>query len=134
MRSATPSTLEQLQEYFYLITVCILFDCFDSPFTELWQSCSETHPKIYPIAIFAFYSLNYSLAARSQDNSCPKLRTKIETKRKLQQFIVSGWLIMNGGESGSEEKEKDKTKIIFNVKSQFNYQPLFARIIIFTGH
>ena len=41
---------------------------------------------------------------------------------------------MNGGESGSEEKEKGKTKIIFDVKSQFNYQPLFARIIIFTGH
>ena len=34
-----------------------------------------------------------------QDNS----PTKMETKRKLQQFTVSGWLIIDGGESGSEE-------------------------------
>ena len=50
------------------------------------------------------YSLNYSLAACSQDNSHPKLPTKVETQRKLQQFTVSGWLIMNGGESSSEKK------------------------------
>ena len=54
------------------------------------------HLKIRPIAIFAFYSLNYSLAARLQDNSRPKLPTKEETKKKLQQFTVSGWLIING--------------------------------------
>ena len=47
-------------------------------------------------------SLNYSLAARLQDNSRSKSPTKVETKRKLQQFSVSGWLIMNGAESGSE--------------------------------
>ena len=53
----------------------------------------------------------YSLAARLQD---PKSPTKVETKRKLQQFTVSGWLIMiitgelmvdndnNRGENGSE--------------------------------
>ena len=29
--------------------------------------------------------------------------TKIETKRKLQQFTVSGWLTINGGESGNEK-------------------------------
>ena len=46
---------------------------------------------------------NYSLVARLQDNSRPKSPTKIETKRKLQQFTVSGWLIINGGESGSEQ-------------------------------
>ena len=74
-----------------------------SSFTKLWQSCSDPHPKISPIAIFAFYSLNYSLVARLQDNSRPKSPTKIETKRKLQQFTVSGWLIINGGESGSEQ-------------------------------
>ena len=50
----------------------------------------------------AVYSPNYSLAARLQDNSRPKSPTKVETKRKLQQFTVSGWLIMNGGESGNE--------------------------------
>ena len=61
-----------------------------SPFTKLWQSCSNPHPKIGPTAIFAFYSLNYSLAARLQDNSRPKSPTKVETKRKLQQFTVSG--------------------------------------------
>ena len=33
------------------------------------------------------------------------LPTKVETKRKLQQFTVSGWLIMNGEESGSEKKD-----------------------------
>ena len=64
-----------------------------SPFTKLWQSCSNLHLKIHPIAIFAFYSLNYSLAARLEDNSRPKSPTKVETKRKLQQFTVSGWLI-----------------------------------------
>ena len=60
---------------------------------------------ICPIAIFAFYSLNYSLAARLQNNSRPKSPTKVETKRKLQQFTVSGWLIMNGGESGNEKRK-----------------------------
>ena len=38
-------------------------------FTKLWQSCSDPHLEIRPIAIFAFYFLNYSLAARLQDNS-----------------------------------------------------------------
>ena len=73
------------------------------PFTKLLQSCSNPHLKIRPIAIFAFYSLNYSLAARLQDNSRPKSPTKVETKRKLQQFTVSGWLIINGGASDSEK-------------------------------
>ena len=46
------------------------------------------------------------LAARLQDNSLPKPPTKVETKRKLQLFTFSGWLIMNGGESGNEKKRK----------------------------
>ena len=71
----------------------------------LWQSCSDPHLKIRLIAIFAFYSQNYSLAARLQDNSRPKSPTKLETKRKLQQFTASGWLIMNGGESGNGKKK-----------------------------
>ena len=58
-----------------------------SPFR---QSCSDPYLKIRPIVIFAFSSLNYSLAARLQDNSRPKSPTKVETKRKLQQFTVSG--------------------------------------------
>ena len=61
--------------------------------------------KIRPIAIFAFYSLNYSLAARLQDNSRPKSPTKVETKGKLQQFTVSGWLVINGGASDSEKRK-----------------------------
>ena len=76
-----------------------------SPFTKLWQTCSNPHLKIRPIAIFAFYSLNYSLAARLQDNSRQKSPTKVETKRKLQQFTVSGWLIINGGASDSEKRK-----------------------------
>ena len=68
----------------------------------------------------------YSLAARLQDNSRPKSPTKVETKRKLQQFTVSGWLIMNGEESGNERKENVKVEITFNMKRQYNYQPLFA--------
>ena len=86
-----------------------------SPFTKLWQSCRDL--KIRPIAIFDFYSLHYSLAAQLQDNSRPKAPTKVEAERKVQQFTVpkaptkvekktkvqqlsvSGWLIMNGGES-----------------------------------
>ena len=59
-----------------------------------------------PIAIFTFYSLNYSLALLLQDNYRPKSPTKVETKRKLQQFTVSGWLILNGGESGSEKSKR----------------------------
>ena len=76
----------------------------------LWQSCSDPHLKIRPIAIFAFYSLNYSFVAPLQDNSRPKSPTKVETKRKLQQFTVSGWLIMNGGKSGSAKKKTLRLK------------------------
>ena len=92
-----------------------------STFTKLWQSCSNPHLKIRPIAIFAFYFLNYSLAARLQDNSRPKSPTKVETKSNLQQFTVSGWLIMNGGESGNEIKENFKVEITFNMKRQYSY-------------
>ena len=74
--------------------------------TELWQSTSDPYLKIRLIAIFAFYSLNCSLAARLQDNSRPKSPTKVETKRNLQKLTVSGWLIMNEGESGNEKKKK----------------------------
>ena len=97
----------------------------ESPFTKLWQSCSNPHLKIRPIAIFAFYSLNYSLAARLQDNSRPKSPTKVETKGKLQQCTVSGWLIINWGASDSK-KENFKAEIIFNMKCPYNHQPLSA--------
>ena len=69
------------------------------------SGCSNPHLKIRPIAIFAFYSLNYSLAARLQDNSRPNSPTKVERKRKLQQFTVSGWLIINGGAIDSEKRK-----------------------------
>ena len=46
--------------------------------------------KIRPFAIFSFYSLNYSLAARLQDNSLQRSPTKVETKRKLQQLSLDG--------------------------------------------
>ena len=46
-----------------------------------------------------------------QDNSHPKSPTKVETKRKLQQFTVSGWLIMNGGEGGNEKKKTLRLKL-----------------------
>ena len=36
-------------------------------------------------------------------NSRPKLPTKVETKRKLQQFTVSRWLIIKGEASDSEK-------------------------------
>ena len=49
-----------------------------------------------PLQFLLFFSLNYSLAARLQKNSRPRSPTKIETKRKLHQFTVSEWLIMNG--------------------------------------
>ena len=63
-------------------------------------SSGNVAAQISPTANFVFYSLNYSLVARLQDNSRPKSPTTIETKRKLQQITVSGWLIINGGESG----------------------------------
>ena len=46
-----------------------------------------------------------SLAAHLQDNSRPKSPTEVETKRKLQQFTVSGWLIIKGGSSDSEKRK-----------------------------
>ena len=55
-----------------------------------------------------------------------KSPTKVETKRKLHQSTVSGSLIMNGGESGNVKKENFKVEITFNMKCQYNYQPLFA--------
>ena len=61
------------------------------------------------MAIFPLYSLNYSLTARLQDNSRPKSPTKVETKRKLKQFTVSGWLTVNGGASDSEKNFKAKS-------------------------
>ena len=60
-------------------------------------------------------------AARFQENSGPESPTKVETKRKLQKFTVSGWLIMNGGKSGSDKIENFRAKITFNMKSQYNY-------------
>ena len=78
----------------------------------------DPHLKIRPITVFIFYTLNYRLSARLQNNSRPKSITKVETKRKLQQFSVSGWLIMNWGESGNEKKENFKVEITFNMKCQ----------------
>ena len=60
---------------------------------------------------FRILSLNYSLAVRLQDNSRPKSPTKVETKKKLQQITVSGWLIMLGGESGSKKKKTFRLKL-----------------------
>ena len=104
-----------------------------SPFTKLWQSCSNPHLKIRAIAMFAFYSLNYSLAARLQDNSRPKSPTKVETKRELQQFTVFGWLIING-ERAIVKKENFKAEIIFNMKCPYHCQLLFEWIIIFIAY
>ena len=58
---------------------------------------------------------------RLQDNTRPKSPTKVETKRKLQEFTVTEWLIMNRGESGNEKKENFKVEITFNMKCQYNY-------------
>ena len=90
------------------------------------SSGKDPHRKIHPIAILAFYSLNYSLAARLQDNSRPKSPTKVETKRKLHQFTVSGCLIMNGGESGSEEKETLKADFLSSQKPLAASQQVLA--------
>ena len=67
--------------------------------------------KSVPSQFFAFYSLNYSLAARLQENSRPKSPSKVETKRKLQQFTVSGRLIMNGERVEMNKKENFKVEI-----------------------
>ena len=50
----------------------------------------------------------------------PKVVHKVETKRKLPEFAVSGWLIMNGGESGSDKIENFKAKscIQYEVSAQ----------------
>ena len=72
---------------------------------------------IRPIAIFVVYSLNYSLTARLQDNSCAKSLTKVETKRKLQQFTVYGWLIIDG-ERVVVKKGSFYPEITFHVKCQ----------------
>ena len=49
--------------------------------------------KIRPIAIFAFCSLNYSLAARLQDNSRPKSSTKVETEKITAVYCL--WMVDN---------------------------------------
>ena len=49
----------------------------------------------------------------------PKSPTKEETRENYSNFFVSGWLIMDGGGSVNE-----KQKIPFNMKYQYNYQPL----------
>ena len=103
-----------------------------SPFTELWESCSNLHLKIRPIAIFAFYSLNYSLAARLQDNSRPKSPTKVETKRKLQQFTVSGWLIINGGASDSEKRNHIQYEVSAQLPAFVCMNHYFHRLLIST--
>ena len=80
-----------------------------------------------PIALFAFYSLNYSLAARLQDNSRPKSPTKVETKRKLQQFTVSGWFIINGGASDREKKKTLRLNIpVFVCINHYFYRLLLS--------
>ena len=92
-----------------------------TPHPKIRQSCSDPHPNLRPITIFTFYSLNYSLAARLQDYSRPKLPAKVETKRKLQQVTVSERLVMKGGESSSEKKKTYlKAKTTINMKSQYN--------------
>ena len=60
----------------------------------------------------------------------------VETKRKLQQFTVSGWLIMNGGESGNEKKENVKVEITFNISVSTHtslclHEPLFSYVTDF---
>ena len=69
-----------------------------SQLTKLWQSCCNPHPKIRPIAIFAFSSLNYSFAAGLQDNSCPKSPTKVETEKITAIYCL--WMVDN--KRGSE--------------------------------
>ena len=71
------------------------------------------------------YSLNYSLAACSQDNSHPKLPTKVETQKITAIYCL--WMVDNErGERVAVEKENFKANITFNMKSQYNYQPLSA--------
>ena len=88
-------------------------------------SSGDPHLKIRPIAIFVFYSLNCSLAARIQDNSRPKSPTKVETKRKLQQFMI-----------GSEKKETLRLKLhsvrsLSTITSLCLHESLFSRAIDF---
>ena len=63
------------------------------------------HLKIRHIAIFAFYSLNYSLAARLQDNSHSKSPTKVETEKTVAIYCL--WMVDNG--QGREWWWKKKT-------------------------
>ena len=74
-------------------------------------------PMIFGLRFFSNGRTNLVLLPpplRLQDNSRPKSPTKVETKRKLQQFTVSGGLIMNGGESGNEQTNF-KVEITFNM-------------------
>ena len=48
-------TIEELFRRWELLQLCqSLVNRLYSSFTKLWQSCSDPHPKISPIAIFAF--------------------------------------------------------------------------------
>ena len=60
---------------------------------------AATRPILKSVLSKFFYSLNYSFAACLKDNSGPK----VETRRKLSQFTVPGWLIMNGFREWSQD-------------------------------
>ena len=81
------------------------------------------HLKICPISIFAFYCLNYSLAARLQDNFSPNVAHKSRDKEKIT-AIYCLWMVDSEGgrESGSEKKKENfKAEITFNIKCRYNY-------------
>ena len=70
--------------------------------------------KTSSVSLIFAHGTHRTLVARLQDNSRPKSPKKVETKRKLQQFAVSGWLIING-ERVIVKKENFKAEIIFNM-------------------
>ena len=78
------------------------------------------------MAIFTFYSLNYSFTARLQDNSRPKIGHKGRDKEKITAIYCLWMVDSERGREWQLKKENVKTKITFNIKCQYNYQPLFA--------
>ena len=121
-----------------------------SPFTKVWQSCSDLHcleirpfyalklqlhDAIYRLRFYSNSLIHILSLSNSHNNVAsiqknrgdksyrvivalyeltshctlkrqfsPKVAHKVRN-RKLQQFTVSGWLIMNGRERGSEKRK-----------------------------
>ena len=83
---------------------------YDKAGVAVFGECAVTHAKNMKVK---------SMTEGVKFDNVWQWQSYIETKRNLRQFTVSGWPIMNRGESGSEKKENFKAEITFNMNCQY---------------